>query len=218
MSSIFYNNIAIILKKFQDNLKVKYEGLHVVFTPDISYRASVVEARSFNVLKDRNEETFKLFAYNRGPLNWAITNRAGRIDTTMINIENRLDIFKSWFGSIDVSFAFFATDPKSFDEFEMMFHLESQEYNGITSLINFEVDLSKHGLGVWSYQVIWEPSLDSIDLHAEGTYHKGISGRLRILGQMILFRLDQARIDQINLSIFGNNDTTLGTEVITRGN
>lgn len=214
------SNTAVVLRNWQNALLTKYSGLHIAYAESLSYRDSVVDVRSQNLVFEKDNPSFQAFVYNRKPLTWSTTHRAaktGGLEYDSVN--DVVKVYKSWYGKLDIDFLFISPAPNYIDIFEVLYHTEE----GISSIDKFNVDLTKtYNLGVWEYQCIWDTELSSLDIKYGETYYKAVSGSLSINGIFNIYSFDTGRIEKINLDIFSYDGLTtdptnpkLGETIIT---
>lgn len=208
-------NIALVLRDWQNALRVKYSDIHIAYAESLNYAEGIVDIRSQNLVWEKDNPAFQALVYNRRPLKWATTHRAAKTGGYEYDaIGDIVKIYKSWYGEVELDFVFISPAPQYIDAFEIMYHIE----DGISGIDEFTVDLTKtYDLGVWKYQCIWDTELKSLDIKYGDTYYKAITGSVKICGMYHIYTYDVGRIEQINFDIFSYNNVNIDNSILLEG-
>lgn len=207
------NNIALVLSGWINQLKIIHPGIKTVYSENRDYVGSLNLLRSQNVIQDDTTSDTEVFAFSRiNSLEPDLTGRRPSINEAHL-ADGRT--FPSIRAKIDIGFVYYTNLMPKLDEFEIKYWCS----NGLTSVKYYDIDLTSLGLGIFKYQVQWNP-LSKKEFSFEDKFYKSVGGTASVHGNFFLVTGDNGNIiNEITMKIydgyFQGDSTLLTTDIIS---
>lgn len=202
-------NIALVLDGWQTAITAAHIGgntLEIVYDETLEYSDMMRSFRSKNKrLAQTGKDAKRLLAYNREVLQ-VLPHGAGRRRQQVIDLlsspVNNADIYKAVHGLLPVRFVFTTPDAREMESFEVGY-MAGQGIRTVKKITSTFPGLGEGGNEPLDHFIHWE-ELESKEITVEESFHKIVTGSLRIEGWFIVLRTEDSPaqlIDQINTLI-----------------
>ena len=160
----------------------------IVFSADQTYEDSIVAGRTIDYsvwqgkakfIDPSKKSLLPMLSWTRSILHQSDTGLGRKFQAREYIVSKEKDMKADAFmGQLDYSFNIFTTNMNDVERFEIDWYTGKGLRDKFTEIrVNLQGDL-----GVFSYSIIWERDLSSIDWSLEGNYYKSISGSAKING------------------------------------
>lgn len=183
---------SVVIQFLNESIRKRYPFIKsIVFSAEQTYEDSIVAGRTidYSIWQDKarylnpeQKNLLPMLSWTRSILQKNDTGLGRRFQIQEhIQSENKNIKADSFVGQLNYTFNIYTTNMNDVERFEIDWYTGK----GLKNLLNtINVNLGPD-LGVFSYSLIWEENLDSIDWSLEGNYYKSLSGSAKINGTFL---------------------------------
>lgn len=180
---------SVVIQMLNEAIRKQYPFIKsIVFSADQTYEDSIVAGRTIDYsvwqgkakfIDPSKKNLLPMLSWTRSILHQSDTGLGRKFQAREYILSKEKDMKADAFiGQIDYSFNIFTTNMNDVERFEIDWYTGKGLRDKFTEI---RVDL-KGDLGVFSYSIIWERDLSSIDWSLEGNYYKSVAGSAKING------------------------------------
>jgi hypothetical protein len=210
MSFTHINNISMVLATWQKYIKKLYPDLNIICVDSLDYDNIQTQMRAKSSLKEESVQKSEILAYKRTkPLGYSFGKRPSIALSHNISggVASGYDVVR---GRIELEWLYLSNQPARTENFEIEYALKT----GISSIGNFELNLSEANIGKFKYQCLWE-DLSTLIMSFEDKRYNSVGGICKIDGDYFTTHGELAGlIKEIRFRILSENTDETGSQLV----
>lgn len=180
---------SVVIQMLNEAIRKQYPFIKsIVFSADQTYDDSIVAGRTIDYSVWQGKAKFidpskkgllPMLSWTRSILHQSDTGLGRKFQAREYIASKEKDMKADAFiGQLDYSFNIYTTNMNDVERFEIDWYIGKGLRDKFTEIkVNLQGDL-----GTFSYSIIWERDLSSIDWSLEGNYYKSVAGSAKING------------------------------------
>jgi len=195
--------VGVVLERLITAFSTEVSELKFVYDEKLSYESAASQFRANNSLDSTSQDLYPLFAFKRSVLRHAkdgSSKRTSSMRMTQFLPPNKVKVYRSVHGEIDVDFLYITKSMQDLERFEISYLSEE----GFPNTKELYVSIPELGEDPLKYFVTYGELSDKV-VEGQGVYYKAVSGTMVIRGYYPVLTGVNPAIMQVTGNIFGRN-------------
>lgn len=188
-------NPSTVIYALNEAISKKYPFIKSkVFTPGMDYVDSIIAGRNIDLMNfkrngvrdlDSKAGLLPMLSWDRSVLRKAEGLGRPGLARARCELDVATQTFSHFAGKIDYNFQIFTTNMNDAERFELDWYVGK----GLRNIDKVVINLGEK-FGQFTYGIVWEQELQSLDWSLEGNYYKSIGGTSSIQGSFLSLNVD----------------------------